>query len=171
MGHLQAFCWTGEARISVAAVSGNFPKIKNQRGRKGAGGWHGMAWYSSTSVFPELNSGFRGNWDSTDLITSSKGKWQASVFLFKSPACPGSRWTGIISNAAQQVAVQPAQLALLYLEVQCEVEPSSETQRFIFVHDTCRRLQSNTTVKAHNTSWRTPARKRVIEQRCQAGKH
>ena len=31
--------------MSVAVVSGNVPKTKNQRGRKGAGGWHGAVFF------------------------------------------------------------------------------------------------------------------------------
>jgi len=49
---------------------------------------------------------------------------------------------------ARQVAMQPAQLFLLYLEEQFKSEPSSETWRCISVWGTCSPLKPNATVKA-----------------------
>jgi len=65
------------------------PELKNRGEEKRQD--KGTMQRSSTSVFPELNYGFRENWDPTGLITSSKGEWQASLSLLKFPSL-GRAW-------------------------------------------------------------------------------
>lgn len=60
------------------------PELKNRAEEKGQE--DGTPRCSSTSVFPELTSGFRGNQGSAGLTTSSRGKWQASLSLLKFPS-------------------------------------------------------------------------------------
>lgn len=76
----------GEKWGCVTVILGNYPKIENQRGSKRMGGLCHMALHSSISVFPKLAFGFRGNWGSAGLITSSKGKWQVSLSLINFPS-------------------------------------------------------------------------------------
>lgn len=93
-------------KVIVTEVSGNFLRIKIQRGRKGTGGWHILAIFQLSLL--RTATWFEGKWAQPKSSKRCGGRNSLCP-----PGSPGSEWTSIISSPTQPVAVQSTQLCLL----------------------------------------------------------